>query len=104
MNALLDKSFRNEKKLIQIRYISSESTAVFLSKLLENTGIRVADISRNEESEKLQKCTVIESGDSFSQTSIFMSRYFGCDLKKGDTGLYEVQWRIDASIEEKWRL
>lgn len=104
VGALLDKAFRNEKKLVQILFVSSESTAVFLSKMLENTGIRVADISQGESDRGVQKCSVVESGTEFSQTSIFMSTYFGCSLVKGNTGLYEVQWRLDTPTEEKWRL
>lgn len=99
---LYDKIFRNEKKLVQILYTESERTAYFISQLLENTGIRVADISKN--TAKTKGCVIVESTSNFSQTSRFISNYFGCELREGDTGLYEVQWVLDSKVENRWKL
>lgn len=99
---LYDKVFWNEKKLVQIVYAESERTAYFISKLLENTGIRVADISKN--SKTASECVVIESSERFSQTSQFLSSYFGCVLRRGNTGLYEIQWILNRRVEDTWKL
>ncbi len=99
---LYDKVFRNEKKLVQMMYTDSERTAFFISQLLENSGIRVADIAKS--TTLLPNCTIIDSGKTFSQTSKFLSSYFGCDLQKGDTGLYEIQWVLNRGVEERWKL
>lgn len=99
---LYDKVFWNEKKLVQIEYAESERTAYFISKLLENTGIRVADISKN--SKTASECVVIESSETFSQTSQFLSSYFGCVLRRGNTGLYEIQWILNRRVEDTWKL
>lgn len=119
VNALLDKTFRNEKKLVQIRFIQSEPTALFLSSMLENMGIRVADISQidntlststSEATDRAQmkkrgdECEVVEPGPRFSNTSQFISQYFECALVHGDTGLYEIQWNLSTHVEEKWKL
>jgi len=99
---LYDKVFRNEKQLVQILYSDSERTAYFISRLLENTGIRVADISKN--TSETTNCVIVESAKNFSQTSRFISSYFGCELREGDTGLYEVQWILDGKVENRWKL
>lgn len=99
---LYDKVFRNEKKLVQMSYAHSERTALFIAQLLENSGIRVADITQG--SSPRPKCAIIESGDAHSQTSRFLSSYFGCELLHGDTGLYEIKWQLDEKVEKEWKL
>lgn len=99
---LYEKAFRNEKKLVQILYSRSQHTAIFISKMLENTGIRVADISEN--TQHLSGCSIIESGAEFSQTSRFLSSYFGCTLERGETGLYEIKWLLDRGVEDTWKI
>ncbi len=99
---LYDKVFRNEKKLVQMMYTDSERTAYFIAQMLENSGIRVADIAKS--TTLLPNCTIIDSGKIFSQTSKFISSYFACDLEKGDTGLYEIQWILDHGVEKRWKL
>ena len=83
-------------------YTDSERTAYFIAQMLENSGIRVADIAKS--TTLLPNCTIIDSGKTFSQTSKFISSYFACDLEKGDTGLYEIQWILDRGIEKRWKL
>lgn len=99
---LYDKVFRNEKKLVQLVFSQSERTAYFIADFLENTGIRVADISKNPK--QSSQCVIIESSDQFSQTSRFLSSYFDCNLTRGDTGLYEVQWFLNDEVENRWKL
>lgn len=99
---LYEKSFRNEKKLVQILYSGSQHTAIFISKMLENTGIRVADITQNPK--RQSGCSIIESSGRFSQTASFLSSYFGCALEKGETGLYEIIWLLDQGVEDTWQI
>jgi len=99
---LFDRIFRNEKKLVQILYNLSQRTAYFLSINLENTGIRVADISANDKVTK--ECSVTESTDKHSETAKFISKYFNCKLVTGNTGLYEIIWRLDTGVEDRWKL
>ncbi|MBP6993664.1 hypothetical protein KBB12_00285 [Candidatus Woesebacteria bacterium] len=99
---LYDKVFRSEKKLVQVLYTHSEKTALFIAQLLENSGIRVADITQNPSPQST--CTIIEPGTTYSQTSQFLSSYFDCELARGDTGLYEIQWILDERVEKEWKL
>lgn len=99
---LFDRIFRNEKKLVQIVYNLSQRTAYFLSTNLENTGIRVADVSAGDTA--TNECTVKEPTSKHSETAKFISKYFDCKLITGDTGLYEIIWRLDTKVEDKWKL
>lgn len=97
-----DKLFRDEQELVQLGYIQSESTATFLARILESTGIRVADISRADSKMKRSSCTIFDSHESFSQTGLFLAGHFGCALEHGDTGLYDIYWVLDERIEREW--
>lgn len=97
-----DRKFRDEKRLIQIIYQRSQNTAIFLSHLLENIGIRVADISREDRGEPV--CTVVEDTQKHSETALYLTRYFGCDLRVADTGLYEVIFSLGTETEQAWSL
>lgn len=99
---LFDKVFRQERKLVQLRYATSDRTAYALSKLLENTGIRVADISPSAKS--AGACTIIESHKPSSHTARFLSTYFDCPIEVGDTGLYDVVFGMSPEIERVWRM
>lgn len=99
---LYDRIFRQEKKLVQILHSGSERTAYSLARLLENAGIRVADISEDEDLRR--NCTVVEPRRPFTQTAQFVGRYFGCSLEIGDTGLYDTVWRIGSKTAREWEI
>ncbi|HNQ31249.1 MAG TPA: hypothetical protein PKJ68_02065 [Candidatus Woesebacteria bacterium] len=101
---LYDKLFRDEQKLVQLGYVASESTASFLARILENTGIRVADISRADSTMRKDSCTIVDSQESFSQTALFLAGHFGCVLEYGDTSLYDIYWVLDEKIEREWSM
>ncbi len=99
---LYDKTFRQEKKLVQIQYRSSQHTAYRLSRLLENTGIRIADISHADTTPT--ECVVYEPDKRPSHTAQFVSRYFGCLYESRDTGLYDTVWVLNSRVEKEWEL
>lgn len=102
---LFDKTFRNERKLVQMLYAKSQRTAILLAKILENTGIRVADIAGREAGKGSgRECFVVEKGEAFSYTARFIAQYFSCVLEHGETGLYEIQWILGSDVEQKWKL
>lgn len=99
---LFDKTFRNERKLVQIMYQNSERTAMLLARTLENTGIRIADISRKDRGED-KECVVTEQTIPFSRTARFISDFFACKMVEGDTGLYDLRWYLGNEVEERWK-
>lgn len=100
---LYERSFRDERKLVQIYYQDSSKTAYTFASLLENAGIRVADIiSTQEKLTNGPKCMVIESGSERSKTGEFLTDYFGCAYTEGETGIYDIHFVLDDKTEQEW--
>jgi hypothetical protein len=83
------RTYREEKKNIQILYNSKYTSALHISSILEGSGIRVSDLTELDNPRK-GSCEVAESGSGHSITATDLSQYFGCTLKKGDTGIYDI--------------
>ncbi|MFO0704278.1 MAG: hypothetical protein U0525_06215 [Patescibacteria group bacterium] len=108
---IFEKSFRNERKLVQLIYRTSSKTGYELASMLENNGIRVADILEYSPTSTdlaeyakngVEKCLIIESSPTFSKTSDFLSSYFGCEKIYGETGLYNIKLILDEKTEKEW--
>ena|SRR3989338_6449937 len=96
-----DEVFRGERKKIQIRY-RSFATALMVADILEGGGIRVVDVSEYKVQSK-KNCLIMESGSEFSHTSKAMSNFFGCELGKNQTGVYDIIIEL-GSIESDWEV
>lgn len=104
---LYEKTFRNERKLVQIRYDSSAKTAYEIASILENIGIRVADVVKSDGKDiavekRGVKCIVHESADRHSETAKFLAEYFECKMISGDTGLYNIGITFGDIFEKEW--
>ena len=88
---LYQKTYREENKNVQIIYTKSYSSALNIGNILEGNGIRVADISSDDNEKILKdKCYLIENEDKFSHTARSLAEFFGCSLKKDKTGTYDI--------------
>ncbi len=83
------KTYREEKKNIQLLYNDKYNSAYRISAILEGSGIRVSDLTELDKPSKM-RCLVVESGSEHSITATDVAEYFGCILKKGDTGIYDI--------------
>lgn len=93
-----DKTYRIEKKNVQIIYTKSYPTAERISHMIEGQGIRVADIS-----EKNYKgpCVILIKTESESANA--MRDFLGCTIKKGETGPYDILLQL-GDIESDWEV
>lgn len=95
---MYQQTYRNEKKEVQILYTKNYDGASRISKILVGNGIRVSDISSTDNAEKT--CTVMESADSFSQTSKNIASFLNCDLKKKHSDLYDILIQLGRRADE----
>lgn len=93
-----DRTYRDDKKTVQIIYREDAATASYLGQLLEGEGIRVADISQNSNQ---SRCEVITNKNS--ETSQAISSFFNCIQVPGDTGPYDILFKI-SSLEKNWEI
>ncbi len=98
-----NKSYRSENVNIQILYSKSDSypTAEMISSMLNGSGIVVGDISRKTESSK--KCNIIETTKKPSKTAQDIASFFNCDVKTGDTDVYDILFVL-GELEESWEV
>lgn len=82
------KTYRNEKRIVQIIYTKKYETADLISRVLEGNGIRVADLT--EDSKPHNTCMIIENTGQHSKTAEDLSAFFRCQLQKGDTGTFDI--------------
>ncbi len=94
------KTYRDEKRVVQIIYTKEYDSAVTVSRILEGVGIRVVDISQQNKQPKV--CAIYEGETSFSQTAQDLSRFFHCKLVKGKTGVSDIILEL-ADVEALWR-
>jgi hypothetical protein len=96
------KTYRTENLNVQIMYTESYATADMISAILNGNGIIVGDLSQEESEYK--DCTIIEeTTDRRSQTAKSIAEYFGCQLKTGKTGIYDIQFVL-GPLEEEWEI
>lgn len=97
------KTYRNEKKNVQISYNSDYTTAQGIANILEGNGIRVNDITLNLQSKK--SCHIIQSNkiDKTSATAQALSDFFDCPVHKGETDVYDIIFVI-GDKEKVWQI
>ncbi|NTU73368.1 hypothetical protein HGB07_04335 [Candidatus Roizmanbacteria bacterium] len=93
------KMLRNEMKNVQLRYRESYEGANIISRILEGSGIRVSDIS--EDDQDIKNCIIQEEGTVFSQTARAMSDFFHCPLRHGQSDVYDILFYI-GNLDSKW--
>ncbi len=91
-------TYRNERRSVQIIYTKRTKNAELVSRILEGSGIRVVDVSFEEED--LKNCLIIEGGKG-SRTAKALSSFFGCRLIQGQTRLSDIIFHL-GSEEEHW--
>ena len=95
------QTLREEGKELQILY-NSYPGAVTLSRVIEGQGIRVVDLS-NEEEEIGEHCIVRYGKGQESRTSFYLSDRFGCKHEGGDTEGSDIILIMGSSLTEKWK-
>lgn len=93
------KTYRNERRLVQIIYTKKYKTANLISRILEGNGIQVVNISYDDKT--YNTCSIIENSPKFSSTAKDLSRFFVCNLQKGKTGTFDILF-ILGDKEDYW--
>jgi len=99
---LFNKTYRTERYNVQIAYTKSYKTAVRIGSILENMGIRVADISASNVKDK-KGCIVRHLGIEDSQTVKDIAAFFSCDSIKADTGIHDIVLEL-GELERSWEI
>lgn len=94
--------YRKEQKAVQIMYGKSYKTALFLSKIIEGDGIRVVDLQEKND-EGGGACKIVENGKSFSQSSSYLSQFFGCSLIHGTPESSDIIIKL-GDAEKEWEI
>lgn len=95
------KTYRNEKKSIQIAYNTEYSTAGSIANTLEGNGIRVSDITLNLHPKK--ECLIREENSDHSATATYMAEFFNCKLVTGKTDVYDIIFEL-GDREKEWQV
>lgn len=93
------KTYRSERRLVQIVYTKKYKTADLISRILEGNGIQVVDISYGGKT--YSTCNIIENSTRFSSTAKDLARFFGCELQKGKTETFDILF-ILGDKEDYW--
>lgn len=94
-------TYRLENLSIQLIYSNQYDTAEKISTILNGNGIFVSDISFQDYEH--DRCVIIEESDEQSKTARRIQHYFGCNYKKSETGLYDIQFVL-GDLEKSWRV
>jgi hypothetical protein len=97
-----EKMYRTEKKNIQLYYLKNYQTAERIGSILEGSGIRVNDISL--ENEKRTDCLIKEANVLTSVTAHTMMTFFGCKRVQGETGVYDILFYLGDELENSWEI
>ncbi len=96
-----EKTYRNEKKTVQLSYTKNHLTADYVSKIIEGTGIRVVDLLYTKE--KTPACLVIENEPKFSKTAQVLADFFDCSLKRDKTEISDIILKL-GEREGEWEI
>ena len=96
------KTYRNYDINVQIIYTKSYKTALLLSQMIEGEGIRVVDLSIQDEF--IPSCLLITSKKiSTTKTYQRLADFFKCRLKIGETTVSDIIL-ILGDLEKKWAI
>lgn len=91
------KLYRDKQATVQILYEKSYSTALLLSQMIDGEGIRVVDLSIEEENPN--KCLIITKKIDFITQGL--SNFFDCQIKLGETVISDIIIKL-GSLENQW--
>lgn len=94
-------TYRNEEKTVKIVYTKREKNALLVAKIIEGQGIRVVDLSFQENN--ANNCRVIEEENRPSKTAQALSSFFNCPIIKGRTNPYDIIF-ILGEKEGEWKV
>jgi hypothetical protein len=97
---LYKRIYRKIGDNIQIIYQKNYQTAVLISNIVDGEGIRVVDISQDEE--KLDKCLLISKKEKLSGPIIEdLQSFFHCQIKAGETESSDIIFKL-GNLEKDW--
>lgn len=91
------KLYRDKQVTVQILYKKSYSTALLLSQMIDGEGIRVVDLSIEEENPN--KCLIITKKIDFIIQEL--GNFFDCQIKLGETVISDIIIKL-GSLENQW--
>lgn len=94
-----NRSYRIEKRSVQIFYSDKAKNAALISRILEGSGVRVVDYSPDNSAS--DGCSVTEENESFSKTAKDLSHFFNCKLTKGKSSVSDIIIRLGEK-EKDW--
>lgn len=92
--------YRELQETVQIFYKKSYSTAQFISNIITGEGIRVVDISY-QDNKKDNDCLVITKKKTV--TSLSIAQYFGCQIQIGETDISDIILKL-GKLEDNWAI
>lgn len=98
---LYQKTYRSEQRNVQIVYTESYKTAQLLARILEGEGIRVVDLNQSKKGSG--ECEIIEDTKKFSKTAKSIVEFFGCQMSVGNTGAYDIIFKL-GRVEKEWEV
>lgn len=93
-----EKYYRNIGENVQIIYNKSYSTAYLISQIIDGVGIRVVDLTRNDNNDR---CQVIAKEINIISRNI--ASYFNCRLDKGEAPLSDIILKL-GKLEDDWAI
>ena len=93
------RSLREEGKTIQILYKSYRS-ALIMTRILEGEGIRVVDLTENDD--PMAGCQVIDGGERPSKSALFLQQIFHCRLITASTSSSDIIIKVDDKLSKDW--
>lgn len=98
------ESLRDEAKEIKIIYSDSYASAVTLGRVIEGQGIRVVDLSEQQDDAPVQAgCLVTYSSFEESKTAVYLEKRFGCRMRKGKTEGADIILNLGQQLSETWK-
>ena len=97
------KTYRTENKTVQIIYSKNFKSAAAISRVLDGTGIRVADLTIDENMKEAEQCLVIEAKNSHSRTARDIAHFFKCRKEENRTGPYDIILKL-GKVEGEWEV
>ncbi len=94
------KTYRKERRDVQIMYTKSYKNGLYLNRILEGQGIRVVDLSLKK-SKSNSSCLVIEGSKYFSKTARGIAKFLNCRLKKDQTSISDIIVVLNRA-EKEW--
>ena len=97
---LYKRIYRKMGDNVQIIYLKNYQTAILISNIIDGEGIRVVDISQNEEIS--DKCLLISKKEKLTEPIVKdLQFFFHCDIKVGETESSDIIFKL-GNLEKDW--